>query len=176
MQSRTNSRIKLIATLAMFAALSFGIYAMETFLPNPIPIPGIKLGLSNIIILIVLHRYGFKEASMVLVVRLLLSMLLFGTLLSLLYSAVGGVLCLSVEALSNHLFKGKGLFITAAFGALFHNAGQLAVALIITHTAGVLMYAPYLAISGILTGLLTGLCAFFVLKKLPKLEQTTSNV
>lgn len=173
MQSHTDSRIKQIAVLAMFAALSFGIYALETLIPNPIPIPGIKLGLSNIIILIVLQRYGFRDASLVLTVRLLLSCLLFGTLLSLLYSAVGGFLCLFAEILLCKLFKDKVIFITSAFGALFHNIGQLTVALIVTRTLGVLVYTPYLLIAGILTGLISGLCAFFVLKKLPKPERTS---
>lgn len=172
MQSRTNTRVN-IAVLAMFAALSFGIYALETLIPNPIPIPGIKLGLSNIIVLVVLNRYGCKEASLVLVVRLLLSMLLFGTLLSLLYSAVGGILCLGVETVLDKLFKKKYIFITAAFGALFHNIGQLIVAFIITRSPGMLIYVPYLVIAGIITGFLTGLCAFLVIKKLPKSDQHT---
>lgn len=168
MQSHTDSRIKQLAILAMFAALSFGIYALETLIPNPIPIPGIKLGLSNIIILIVLYRYGFKEASLVLTVRLLLSCLLFGTLLSLLYSAVGGCLCLVIEGILNRFLKGKAIFVASAFGALAHNAGQFLVALLVTRSLGVLVYIPYLAIAGIITGFLTGLCAFFMLKKLPK--------
>ncbi|MCQ2494859.1 MAG: Gx transporter family protein [Lachnospiraceae bacterium] len=161
-----------MAILALFAALSFGIYAAEVFIPNPIPIPGIKLGLSNIIILVVLRRYGVKDASLVLIVRLILSCLLFGSLLSLLYSAVGGVICLLVEALINRILNGRAIFVTAAFGALFHNAGQLAVAIAVTRSPGVLLYAPYLAVAGIITGLITGLCAFFILRKLPKLERT----
>lgn len=172
MQSHTDSKVRRLAILALFAALSFGIYAAEVFIPNPIPIPGIKLGLSNIIVLVVLRRYGLKDASLVLIVRLILSCLLFGSLLSLLYSAVGGVICLLVETLINRILNGRAIFVTAAFGALFHNAGQLAVAIAVTRSTGVLLYAPYLAIAGIITGLITGLCAFFVLKKLPKLERT----
>jgi len=171
MQSRTDSRIKRLTLLALFAAVSFGIYALETLIPNPIPIPGIKLGLSNIVVLIALKRYGFKDAAMVLTVRLLLSALLFGNLMSLLYSLAGGVLCLAGEVAVNHFFHGHALFITAAIGALLHNVGQLLIAFILTRSTGVILYAPYLAIAGIVTGLITGLCAYFTLKKLPMLEQ-----
>lgn len=174
MQSHTDSKIKHLAILAMFAALSFGIYALESLIPNPIPIPGIKLGLSNIIILIVLKRYRLRSAALVLTVRLLLSALLFGSLMSLIYSAVGAILCILTEMLTDRFLHGKGLYVTASVGALFHNAGQLAVALLFTRTAGVIIYAPYLAIAGILTGLLTGLCAHFVLKKLPELERSVN--
>lgn len=167
-QSHKGSGIKRLAVLAMLAALSFGIYALESLIPNPIPIPGIKLGLSNVIVLVVLKRFGLRDSALVLTVRLLLSMLLFGTPMSLLYSAAGGILCLLGEAALNRFLQGHALFITAALGALLHNAGQLAVAILITSSLSVIVYAPYLAIAAIITGFLTGLCAYFLLKKLPE--------
>ncbi|MCR4617557.1 MAG: Gx transporter family protein [Lachnospiraceae bacterium] len=165
MQSRT----KQIAISAMFAALAIGIYGLESMIPNPIPIPGIKLGLANIITLIVLKKYGLKESALVLAVRILLSSLLFGQLMSLLYSAVGGALCLIAEYLVDKFLRGKALFITAIFGAILHNVGQLLVAVIITSLPGVLIYTPYLMISAVITGFVTGLAALFSLKLLKKL-------
>ena len=87
-----HSRTKKIAFLALFAALAIGIYGLESLIPNPFPIPGVKLGLANIVTLVVLRRFGIREASLVLVVRILLCALLFGNGMTLLYSAVGGIL------------------------------------------------------------------------------------
>lgn len=165
--TRSHTNTKRLAVLGLFAALAFGIYALESLIPNPIPIPGIKLGLANIISLIVLKKYGLRDSSLVLTVRLLLSALLFGSLMSLLYSAVGGFLCIFGEYLINRFLHGKFLPVTAILGAILHNAGQIAVAMIITGTPGVIIYAPYLAVAGIITGLLTGLLAVMVLKLIP---------
>ena len=84
------------------------------------------------------------------------------------YSAFGGAVCLTGEYLIDRFFKGKALYITAIFGAVLHNAAQLLVAIGFTNTPGVLLYAPYLVISGIVTGLLTGVAAYFSLKLLEK--------
>lgn len=167
MQSRTRR----IALLSMFAALSLGIYALESMIPNPIPIPGIKLGLANIVTLVVLKKYGFKDSAMVLVVRILLSALLFGHLVSLLYSFTGGALCLLVEYFIDRFLKGKALMLTAVFGALTHNAGQLLIAFLLTSVPGILVYVPYLVVAAVLTGFLTGLAAHFSLKLLKPLKE-----
>lgn len=159
---------KRLAILGMFAALAFGIYALESLIPNPIPIPGIKLGLANIISLVVLKKYGLRDSCLVLTVRLLLSALLFGSLMSLIYSAVGGFLCILGEYLINRFLRGQYLPVTAIFGAILHNAGQIAVAMIITGTFGVIIYAPYLAIAAVITGLITGFLAVLVLKLIPE--------
>ncbi|MBR6303013.1 MAG: Gx transporter family protein [Lachnospiraceae bacterium] len=164
MQSHT----KQIAMLSLFAALAIGIHGLESLIPALIPIPGIKLGLANIITLIVLKKYDFKSAALVLTVRIFLSAILFGGMMSFAYSAFGGAVCLTGEYLIDRFFKGKALYITAIFGAVLHNAAQLLVAIGFTNTPGVLLYAPYLVISGIVTGLLTGVAAYFSLKLLEK--------
>ena len=158
-----------IVTLGLLAALSLAIYAFESVLPPILPIPGIKPGLSNIIILYTLKRFGKKEAGSVLLVRLLLSAFLFGNAISLLYSAAGGFLALLIEIVCDKILSGKNLQITGAFGGLFHNISQLLVAMIIMQTSAVISYAPYLFISGIATGLFTGYAAYFLLKiKIPE--------
>ena len=154
--------------IGLLSALSLAIYALESMLPPLLPIPGIKPGLSNIIVLYTLKRFGKKEAGLVLLVRILLSGLLFGNAVSVIYSLLGGVLALFIEMITDWLLKGRYLFITGAFGGLFHNAGQLLAALIIMRSAAVLAYSPYLALSGIVTGLFTGLCAHYLMKiKIP---------
>ena len=158
-----------IVTLGLLAALSLAIYAFESVLPPLLPIPGIKPGLSNIIILYTLKRFGKKEAGSVLLVRLLLSAFLFGNTISLLYSAAGGFLALIIEIVCDKILSGKNLQITGAFGGLFHNMAQLSVAMLIMQSPLIISYAPYLFISGIVTGLFTGFATHFLLKiKIPE--------
>ena len=96
-----------------------------------------------------------------LIVRLLLSTLLFGQILSLFYSLSGGLLSFAVMYPVNRLLQRKLPFLTGALGGLFHNLGQLLTAFAVTATAGVFTYSPYLAVRGILPGLFTGFCAHF---------------
>lgn len=155
-----------LTTLSLFATLALAIYSLESLLPPVVPIPGIKLGLANIITLLVLHLYRARDAALVLLARILLSALLFGQGLSLLYSVCGGLLCFIVMTLSSRLLHRHFPELTSILGGIFHNAGQLLAALLITGVPAVLACLPYLLISGIATGLFTGLCARFALRYL----------
>lgn len=154
--------------LGLYATLSLAVYAAESALPPLAPIPGFKLGLANIITLILLRRHTAKDAALVLAVRILLSAMLFGQLLSLLYSLTGGILSLLVMWAVNRVLQKKLLPITGAMGGLTHNTGQLFVAFLVTSTSGVFTYLPLLLPAGILTGLFTGLCAWMTDKYLPR--------
>lgn len=162
-------RIRRLTTLALFATLALAIYSLESLLPPIVPIPGIKLGLANIITLLVLHLYHARDAALVLSVRILLSALLFGQALSLLYSICGGLLCFVAMALASRLLHRHFPELTSILGGIFHNVGQLLIALLITGVPAVLACLPYLLISGIATGLFTGLCARFALRYLRRL-------
>lgn len=155
-----------LTTLAMFTTLALIIFTIESAIPPLVPIPGIKLGLANIITLVILKSYSPKDAFFVLLTRILLSALLFGQAMSLLYSLVGGVFCFIAMYLINRLLQKHFLYLTSIMGALCHNLGQLLVAYLLTAVPGVLAYLPFLLLSGILTGLFTGLCAQFTLKYL----------
>ena len=169
MQNHTNTAApNRIPALAMLTAAALMIYGIESMLPTLLPIPGIKLGLANVVTLVTLKRYGAKDALLILLARILLSCFLFGQLLSLLYSLCGGLLCMLITWLVNAGLKGQYLYLTSISGAIGHNLGQLAVAFLITKVPGVLAYLPFLIISAILTGLFTGLCAHFSLRHLPK--------
>ncbi|MCH5342225.1 MAG: Gx transporter family protein [Acetatifactor sp.] len=159
---------KKLTVLGLYATLSLAIYAAESALPPLAPIPGFKLGLANIITIILLHRYSFRDAALVLTVRILLSAMLFGQVLSLLYSLAGGICSLSVMYPVSRLLQKKLPPLTGAMGGLAHNAGQLLAAFLITATPGVLAYLPLLLPAGILTGLFTGLCAWLADKYLPR--------
>lgn len=156
-----------LTVLALYATLSLAIYVAESALPPLAPIPGFKLGLANVITLILLLRYTPREAALVLTVRICLSALLFGQALSLLYSLTGGFFSFLVMSLTNRALQKRLPLLTGAMGGLSHNAGQLLVAFLVTATPGVLNYLPFLLPAGILTGIFTGLCAQFSNRYLP---------
>lgn len=152
-------KVKKLTTLAMFTTIALALFAVESMLPPLVPVPGVKLGLANIITLVLLRDFSAKDACLVLFMRIFLSSVFFGQALSLLYSLAGGLLCLAAMWAFNRLFQGHYLFLTSIAGALAHNLGQLTVAFLITEVSGVILYLPFLAVSGIVTGLFTGLCA-----------------
>lgn len=156
-----------LTKLALLTAVSLMIYVLESLLPPIVPIPGIKLGLANIITLITLACFDLKEATLVLLCRILLAGFFFGQALSLLYSLAGGFCCLLIMSLFHRLLSKGYLPITSVMGALSHNIAQLLVALAVTGVPGILAYLPFLLISAIITGTFTGLCAHFTLKALP---------
>ncbi len=158
--------IRKLTTLAMFTTLALIIYSIESAIPPLVPIPGIKLGLANIITLVILKLYSPKDTFMVFITRILLSTVLFGQAVSLLYSLMGGICCFLAMVLINRMLQQHFIFLTSIIGALAHNMGQLLVAYLLTAVPGVLIYAPFLLLSGILTGLFTGFCAHFTLKYL----------
>ena len=154
-------KTKKLTTLAMFTTLALIIFTIESAIPALVPIPGIKLGLSNIITLVVLCNYSAKDTFTVLIMRILLSTFFFGQAISLLYSLAGGIVCFLAMLMVYKLLQGHFIFLVSIIGAIFHNMGQLTVAYLITEVPGVLTYLPFLLLSGILTGLFTGLCAHF---------------
>lgn len=155
-----------LTALALYTTLAMIIFSIESAIPPLVPIPGIKLGLANIITLVVLRKYSAKDTLFVLLARILLSTFLFGQAMSLLYSLVGGFCCFAAMVLINRLLQNHFIWLTSVVGALCHNLGQLLVAFLLTAVVGVLTYLPFLLLSGILTGLFTGLCAHFALKYL----------
>lgn len=163
---------KKLTILAFFTTLALGLYWVESLLPTLVPIPGIKLGLANIITLIILKNFSLREAFPILLMRILIATFLFGQFVSLFYSLAGGICCLLAMALLLRLLQGHFLFLTSIFGALFHNLGQLLVAFILTQSLAVLTYLPFFILSGVVTGLFTGLCAHFTQKYLGNFLRT----
>lgn len=152
---------KKLSILAMFTTIALIIFTIESAIPPLIPIPGIKLGLANIVTLILLRNSHPSDAFCVLFMRILLSSFFLAQAISLFYSLVGGCLCFAAMFLVNRLLHSQYLFLTSMVGGVFHNLGQLFVAFLITQVPGVVVYLPFLIISGVITGLFTGLCAQF---------------
>ncbi len=165
---------KKLTILALFTTMALGLYWVESLLPVPVPIPGIKLGLANIMTLIILKNFSIREAFPVLMIRILISTFLFGQFISLFYSLSGGIFCMLSMQVIHYLLKGHFLFLTGIFGALFHNLGQLCVAMVLTGSIAPLTYLPFLILSGTITGLFTGLCAHYAQKYLGRFLHSQS--
>ena len=155
---------KNITTIAMLITIALILSYVEMLLPV-IPIPGAKMGLSNIITLLALVTYGFPTALMILFVRSLISSLLFSSILSFAYSIAGGILSLTVMYLLTKTFKDRvSLMAVSISGALTHNMGQLAVAMLILKTKQLVSFVPWLIIIAIPAGIIVGLCVKYCLK------------
>ena len=154
--------------LALLTAVSLILFLVENKIPAPIPVPGVKLGLGNIIVLCVLFRYGRLEALAVLLVKVFLGAILTGSLGAIPYSLAGGLLSLGALCLLRGLFAEKQLWIASVISAMLHNLGQLAAAVVISATPGIFGYLPVLLLSGMATGLFTGLAAQAVLARLKR--------
>lgn len=158
---------KLIYT-ALLTAMSLVTFVIEASIPPLTPIYGIKLGLSNIFTLFALYAIGKKEAFALLVIRITLGNIMTGQLMAFAYSLAGGLLSFAVMLLLTKFITTKQLWVTSAISAVFHNIGQIAVAVLITQTPQIAYYLPILIISGVITGIFTGLCAQLVLQRLLK--------
>lgn len=158
--------IKRLTRLALLTAAALIIFIVELQIPNPFPIPGIKLGLANIITVYAVYRFRAYEAAMLVGVRITLGAVFSGNITALLYSACGSVLCLLGMLLLKRVIDEKHLWLASVFGALLHNTGQMAAALLVTQTPSLLLYFPFLIVSGCLSGAFTGLCAQLILPRL----------
>ncbi len=160
-------KTKRLTQTALLTAIALTIFMAEAQLPPVIPIPGVKLGLANIVTVFALFTLGPVDALAILLVRVLLGSMFAGQLMTLFYSLGGGLLAYCAALGLRHLVTKKQIWVCGAGAAVCHNIGQLGVAILVTNTPSMLLYAPVLLISGVLTGLFTGLCAQFVVDRLP---------
>ena len=150
--------------MGMLVALAMILSFIESQIPAFVAIPGIKVGLANIAVIFALYRFGFREALTVSVIRVVLGSLLFGSVLSLLYSLAGALVSLAGMALMRRTGF-FGMMGTSVCGALLHNLGQTAVAWLILRTRAVVYYLPFLIISAVAGGIVTGIVASALVKR-----------
>ena len=161
-----SARVKKLTELGVLTAVSLIIFIVELQIPNPFPIPGIKLGLANIVTVYAVYHYRAHEVAAMVAVRLLLGAVFSGNFMALLYSASGAFLCLVGMLVLRRWIDEKHLWTASVFGAVLHNTGQMAAALLVTRTVQLLLYYPFLIVSGCLAGAFTGLCAQMVTARL----------
>ena len=158
-------RIKRITLLALFASVAMLLSYVEFLLP-PIftSVPGIKMGLPNIIIVLVLYRFGIKDAAIVSLVKLVLSTMLFANITAFWYSLAGAALSLAVMALLKRLDILSSVGVSVA-GAVMHNLGQVIVAMLLMQTSAIGYYMIVLLFTGVISGVFIGLAGAMMIKR-----------
>ena len=163
-EKRTANKVALYGLLiALAMVLSF----VETLVPVPLPIPGIKLGLANLVTIVGLYLAGIPGTICVTILRVVLVGLSFGNPYSMIYGLSGSFLSLFVMALMKkyHMFSQIGISI---LGGVFHNIGQLIFAAVIVRTAGVFVYLPFLLTAGCIAGAVIGIIGGIMTERLRK--------
>ena len=168
--SKTKSKTRSSVSAGRLSALAIGVAVamllsyVEAQIPSA-PIPGVKLGLANIAVMVILYKLGLKDAALVSAVRVVLISLLFGNPVSLIYGLSGAVLSLSQMALLKRISPFSPIGVSVA-GGVAHNIGQICSACIIMGTAKVALYLPVLLLSGVISGIAVGVCSGIIIKKL----------
>ena len=163
---QNGDRIKALAFSAMFAALALIFSYIEALIPIPIPVPGVKLGVANLVIIIALYRMGFRRALSINCARIALAGLLFSGVFGMLYSFAGGILSLIVM----QILRRSGLFSMVGVsmaGGVAHNLGQLIAACLVVSTSSLMSYFSILLFTGLIGGILIGILAYTVEQRLP---------
>lgn len=151
----------------LFLALALVASYIETLIPIHVGIPGVKIGLANGVIMVLLYMVSLRETYAVSLARIVLSGFLFGNLMMILYSLAGGMLSLTVMALMKKSGGFSPIGISVA-GGVSHNIGQLVVAILVLETGRLVYYIPVLLISGTIAGIAIGVIAGEVIKRIPK--------
>ncbi len=153
-----------IALYAVFIALAMVFGYIEMLVPTFFFVPGMKLGLTNIVVLVALYKMGEKEAFVINIVRIILACVLFGNMVSLLYSMAGGILSTVIMIILKRMEI--NMIIVSIAGAVAHNAGQILVASILLETSGIWWYMLVLWFFGIISGFLIGILGSLIIKRI----------
>lgn len=149
---------KKIPYMGILLALALICSYVEVLIPFSIGIPGIKLGLANIVIVFALYTVGTKDAYILSIARILISGFMFGNVMAIAYSFAGGMLSLTVMAILKKMNLLSAISVSIA-GGIAHNIGQIIIATWIVSNYSVMYYIPVLMIAGFLTGALIGIVA-----------------
>lgn len=169
--TRNTKKTERLVKLSMFAAIALIIFIVEAQFPSPVLyIPGMKLGLANVVTLFLLSEYTKKEAFAVMMVRIFLGSFFAGQMTALIYSLAGGFLSFGAMALCQKLFGKNCIWFTGVSGGVFHNIGQICAAAVLMETKAVFAYLPWLILFGMGAGLFCGLTAQFFIRHIRRLK------
>ena len=158
-------KTKKLTLMALLTAIALTIFMVEAQIPPVVPLPGVKLGLSNIVTVFAVFALEPKAAASILFCRIFLGAVFAGNFSSIFYSAAGGTLAIIVTILLRKVLSQKQLWVAGALGAVAHSAGQVGMSILITGTPGIIVYLPPLAAISVVTGCFTGLCAQFLVNR-----------
>ena len=165
-------KTKKIVLLGLLTAIALTIFMVETQIPALVPIPGIKLGLSNIVTVFAVFAIGPWEGAAVLFIRVFLGAVFAGNFSTIFYSGAGGLCAILVTVLLKKILTCKQLWVAGALGAVAHSIGQMITAIVISGTPALAVYLPVMIVCSIITGLFTGLCAQLVLNRGERIWKT----
>ena len=157
-------KVKKVAVLGLCVALAMIMSYIESLFPLNLAVPGIKMGLANIVIIFLLYRVGFSSACIVSLIRVFLVSMLFGNVMMMAYSIAGAVLSLAVMLVLKKCGKFSVVGVSIA-GGVAHNAGQIIMTVILLGAKQIAYYLPVLAVTGTVTGVLIGIAASVVIKR-----------
>lgn len=157
-------KTKKITEMGLLLAVSLVLSYFETLLPVFIAVPGVKLGLANVITMLILYRFHAKAAFFFMTLRVVMTGFLFSGISGIIYSFVGGLFCILIMSLAKRFsfFSTLGV---SMLGAIFHNLGQILVACVVMENSHILYYLPVLCLSGILAGVIIGYITKLILEK-----------
>ena len=161
-----------LTQMALLTAIALTIFMVEAQIPALVPVPGVKLGLSNIVTVFAVFAMGPGEAAAILFARVFLGAIFAGNFSTIFYSAAGGALAIVITIFLRKILTEKQLWVAGIMGAIAHSVGQMAMAVAITQTIGLVSYLPMMIVCSIITGLFTGLCAQFLLNRGGELWRT----
>ena len=156
---------KKLTLLAMMITFAIVLSYVESKIPAFVAIPGVKIGLANIVVIFVLYKLGIKEAIVISGVRVFIISMLFGNPVSMIYSISGAILSLAVMFILKKLTPLKEVAVSVV-GGVMHNVGQIAVASVILDTNVVVYYLPFLILSGTIAGIAVGVAAAVLVKRI----------
>ncbi|MEE1115213.1 MAG: Gx transporter family protein [Eubacterium sp.] len=162
-----DDKARRIALLGLYTALAILMGYVEALIPFSFGIPGMKLGLCNVVIVFVLYRTGWKEAVLISAIRVCVIGFLFGNLFSIAYGMTGTMFSILVMTSLKRSKQFHVIGVSAA-GGTAHNIGQILIAFLVTPTLPLLWYIPVLMLAGLVTGVLIGIAAELVMRRLPQ--------
>ena len=166
---------KRLCRMGLLTALALILFTVEAQIPAPIPVPGVKLGLSNIVTVYAMFALGPRDTLLILLCRIFLGSLFSGQMMTLLYSLSGGLLCYGSMLVLRRLLTRRQIWVCSVIGACFHNLGQMAAAIWVAGTWQLVYYLPVLLVCGMLSGLFTGLAAQALHDRLQRLPKNGSR-
>lgn len=160
---KNNISIKKIALIAIFITLSLILSYVDSLIPINIMVPGIKIGLANLIIIYSLYMLGIKEAIFISIIRVVISSILFGSILTFVYSLTGAIVSLLIMVILKS-FTSLTVITISIIGGVMHNMTQIIVAIILMNTKEIVYYLPILILTGVISGMMIGIFSTLLIK------------
>lgn len=162
-----NSKTKHICILGLMISLAFAFSYLESLISLSVGIPGVKLGIANLVVIITLYVLNEKDAFAISVIRILMNGLFFSGFFSMLFSLSGGILSFLAMVIAKRTNKFSPIGVSA-LGGVIHNLGQIIIAVFVMNTYRIIYYFPILMFSGLITGIINGIIASIITNRLNK--------